>query len=104
VLRLDVAMDDSLLVRRLQSAANLTRDAEGDARREAMIGRFLEQLPQRVAAHALHADEVDAFRFAVVVGAQDIAMRDLARESNLPLESLELFRRARHHIARQRLD
>src|SRR5207253_11090266 len=102
--RLDVAVTDSLFVRRLQSAANLSRNAERNAWRETVIGRFRKQLRECVAAYALHADEVHAFRFAVVVRAQHVAMSDLPREPDLAFESLQLFGRAGHHIAWQRLD
>ena len=69
-----------------------------------MSRRFVEQLGQRVPAYELHADEVNAFRLAVVIRAEDIAVRDLAGQADLALEALQILRRARHHIARQRLD
>ena len=92
-------MDDPLLMRRLQSSANLPGDAEGHARSEAMVWRLFEQLGERVAPHAFHADEVDALRFAVIVRAKDVAMGDFARQSDFALESLQVLRRTAHHIA-----
>ena len=59
VLRLDVAMDDALVVRELERVANLRHDGQRLARRDAS---GVEQLSQVHAVHEFHQEVVKRLR------------------------------------------
>ena len=84
VLRLDVPVDDALLVGGFQSAGHLHGDLNGLALRHA-AGLF-DIFLQRDAFHQLHHDVVHAVLVADVVHADDIRMGKAARRLGFPAE------------------
>ena len=92
---LEVAVEDALLVRRVQARAELARDLDGLVDGETPDP--LEQRRQVLAVHVLHREEVAAFDLADVVDAADVRVRDLPREPHLGVEAREkaLVRRDR---------
>ena len=82
--RLDVAMNDAVLVRVLQRVAQRRDDSEGFLRRE-LLG--LQQLAQVHAIHELHEEEIKPPRLPEIINGDDVGMIQgregvgLARES-----------------------
>ena len=74
VLRLDVAVDDALVVGELQRVANLRHDGQRLARRNAA---GVEQLPQVHAVHEFHEEIKQAVRPAEFVNRHDAGMIEL---------------------------
>ena len=81
---LQVAVDDALAVRRLQSGAHLLDDFHGLVRRK--LAPLRQQGAQVRAHQVLHGDELDAVGFADVENANDVAVGDLASGQQLLLE------------------
>lgn len=102
VRRLDVAMNDTLLVSELQPARRLN-DAP-----DSMFGRqgpvLLDELRQVVPLNELHDQEVRAVGFVGIVGGDDIGMFELRRRLHLALKPLHGIGRfhgcRRHHLQR----
>ena len=84
---LEVAVEDALLVRRVQARAELARDLDGLVDGETPDP--LEQRREVLAVHVLHREEVAAFDLADVVDAADVRVRDLPREPDLGVEARE---------------
>ncbi len=103
---LQIAVHDAHLVRGAQAGHHLARKRQGSSDGQLPFGR--EQTRQIGAVHERHRDVLDAVDLAEVVNADDVGVRDLAREHQLALEAaLELLRRQRvrvrlDHLQRQR--
>ena len=87
VLRLQVAVDDALLVRRREPLADLTEQREEPRQRKAPLA--LEHALEVLALDVLHRQVPDPVVLAEVVDAKDVPVRDAAGELDLPLEALE---------------
>ena len=77
VSRLDVAVNDSVVVREGECA----RDVAGDVRRLSVgeLLAFLQDLGKRFSAHVLHSDEVGVVDLAPVVDGDDVWMLQTSR-------------------------
>ena len=87
VLRLEIAMDDALIMRRLQPLADLPEDVDDARQRQASFAS--QQGREVLTIDILHRQELDAAGFAEVVNAQDVFVSDVAGELDLALESIE---------------
>ena len=87
VLRLDVAVDDALLVRHLERAAELLPDRERG--RHGQPARLADQRRDGGAVHVLHRDVVDPVHLAEIVGPHHVAVGDPPRQPELLLEALQ---------------
>ena len=102
----EIAVHDAHLVRGAQAGHYLARQRQGPGDGQLPLRR--EQTRQIGAVHERHRDVLDAVDLAEVVNADDVGVRDLAREHQLALEAaLELLRRQRvrvrlDHLQRQR--
>ena len=85
VLRLQIAMNHAFGMGRVQCTAYLLNDRNGVFGRELSVAA--QDGPQILAVDVLHADETNPIRFAQVKNADDIFMRDVARENELLLEA-----------------
>ena len=84
-------MDDALLVRGGEALADLPEEGE----RRSATGSFpsrLSRVREVLALDELHGHEPDALGLADVVDAQDVLVRDPAREGDLAPEALERHR------------
>ena len=85
--RLQIAMQDALLVRGREPGAQLAGDLER------LVGGKPPDAPQQraevLAVDVLHREEVQAFHFAEIVDAADVRMRHLARDAHLVAETLQ---------------
>ena len=91
---LEVAVEDALLVRGGEPAAELARDFEG------LVGRQPPDAPHErgevLAVDELHREEQVVVRLGHVVHAADRRVRDLPRQAHLAVEPLEpVLRRPR---------
>ena len=85
----DVAMDDPLLMRRVQSGGNLNADVEQKKRRQgSLIGDTVAQGP---ALQQRHYEERLAFVVSELVKQADIDMVQSGNCSGFPFESLQSF-------------
>src|SRR3954469_23842300 len=80
-------MDDSDGVRSLKRTADLEHDFDRVTRREGLAIPY--DRAQVGAFDVLHSDELHAIRFAEVVNADHVAMRDLMREHQFLLEPFD---------------
>ena len=82
---LEVAVDDA----RVMGGDETRDDTPGDAQRAGNLqpGLLLEDRGQIRAVHERHRDVLDAVDFTKVVNPDDVLVRDLAREKQLPLEA-----------------
>ena len=71
VLRLDVAMNDALVVRELERLANLRHDGQRLARRQLALG---QQVPQCHPIDELHQEVVKSLGLAEIVDGHDVRM------------------------------
>ena len=89
VLRLDVAVDDALLVGELQRLADLRHD---DQRLLGASLPALQQLPQGHAVHELHQQVGIAARLAEVIDGDDVRMVEPGQRPRLAGEALGKLR------------
>ena len=85
VLRLDVAVDDALLVRVLERLADGRHDHQRLLRRQ--LPR-LQQLPQAHAVHKLHQQVIEAVGLAEVIDGDDVGMVEPGQGLRLAREPL----------------
>ena len=76
VLRLDVAVDDALVVGVLEGVANLRHDGQRLARRDPAGA---QQLPQAHPVHILHQQVIDPVRLAELEEGDDVRMQQLGQ-------------------------
>ena len=99
VLRLEIAMNDSLLMRGRESARKLRRIFDGQSRREAA---FIQFVAQRHAVDELHDDVRTAVVSADVENRDEIRMIERSGGARLDLESLQTIgirrQRRRQHL------
>ena len=86
VLGLEVAVHDALLVRGGQALRDLLRDLDHALERQRAC--LAQHLRQRLAFDERHRQVLDAVDLAEVVNADDVLVRDLARQHELALEAL----------------
>ena len=84
VVRLQVAMNDSFLVRSFQSLGNLVGNSQGLVYRE---GPFGQPPGQRLALGKLHRQEVYAVRFLEVVDRGDVRVIDSGQHLGFTLQA-----------------
>ncbi len=85
----EIAVQHPFIVSRGQARAKLARDFERFVRRQ--TADAAKQGVQVLAVHVFHGNVGQALRFADVIDAANIGMRDLARDSNLVVEALQKF-------------
>ena len=85
VLRLDVAVDDALLVGVLQGVADLRHDPQRLLRLQVAVA---QQLPQVDAVHVLHDEVVEAAGLAEIVDGDDVGMAEPGQGAGLAVEAL----------------
>ena len=100
--RLDVAMNDSLLVSELQSPRRLNDAANGLLNRQRPV--LLHEHRQVAPIDVLHHEEVRSLGFVCIVGRDNVRMPQLRRRLDLAMKPLQrvrsLHRRRRHHLER----
>ena len=101
VLGLQVAVDDSCLVRRREALGDL--DADRENARERKRRRSCEHLAQRLALDPLHREERAAAALADVVDRDDVRVVEGRRRSRLVLEAGETLAVGRQRL-RENLD
>ena len=79
-------MDDARLVRGFEAAGDLPGEKQRARNRQLAVS--VQHGREIVALHVRHRDVLDAVDLAEVVNADDVLVRDLAREQQLVLESL----------------
>jgi hypothetical protein len=84
-LRLDVAMDDALVVGELQRVANLRHDGQ---RLPARHASAMQQLPQAHAVHIFHEEEIQPIGAAKVIDGDDAGMVELGQRSRFARKAL----------------
>ena len=87
VLRLQVAMNHALLVRRLQPFADLPEDVHGLRKGQPAFAAHHRR--EVLAGDVLHGQKLHAAGLAEVIDAEDVLVRDVAGELNLAFESLQ---------------
>src|SRR5207247_9580472 len=87
VLRLQIAMNDALLVRGLQAFADLPEDVHRP--RQGQPAFAAHHRREVLAVDVLHGQELHAAGLAEVVDAEAVLVRDVAGELNLAFESLQ---------------
>ena len=80
-------MDDALVVRGLEAFRRLAEDAQEALGRE--LALLLQDRREVPPVDELHRQELDAVHLAEVEDAQDVGVRDAARELDLALEALQ---------------
>ena len=87
VRRLEVAVEDALLVRGVEARAELPRDV--DRLVHGQVADPLEEGREVFAVHVLHREKMAALDLADVVNAADVRVRDLTREAHLRVKTRE---------------
>ena len=87
VVRLDVAVDDPVLVREAQRGEDLARVVDRRLHRRGAAAQ--DQLLQRAAVEVLHRDVVGALRLAAVVDRDDVRVREPGGVRRLAAEALD---------------
>ena len=90
VLRLQVAVDDALVVGSFEGGAHLAGEFEGAVEGEASF--VVDQAGKIAAFDEGHGDELDAADVAQIVYAEDVLLRDLAGQQELLFEALHGLR------------
>ena len=83
---LEVAVDDTRLVRRAHAANHLPRDRDGT--RDGQLTLFLQDRREIAALDVGHRQVLDAVDLAEIVDADDVLVRDLTGEQQLAFEPL----------------
>ena len=95
---LDVAMNNSLRMRRVQRVRNF----DGDIEQAVHFQRTaVDQVLQRRAVQKLHGDECFAILFANIVDGANARMIQRGRGLGFPLETSQSLRVARHFIGQE---
>jgi len=97
---LQIAVDDSAPVRRIERAGDLDADPQGLVDRQRA---FAQPIRQRLALEELHDQVVGSVLVAHVVKRANVRMRELRDRLRLTLEALPQLRRG-GHVRRQNFD
>ncbi len=90
---LQIAMNDSLGMRRLQRPGRMQHES-GDLGRWPGLGRLLQQQIERLAFDVLHRDERESIHGPFVINLTDIRVLELLDQTGLAKQSLHQFARA----------